>query len=155
MKRRHGDAFIFKAYYFKKQFVAFSTNIAYENSTREIHFIGLDYAYNESHCLYFNILFDGLEMAIAANATKLELGRTARVAKASLGALPLEVHNYIFLRKGLPSLAFSFFNNWFIKNFVSQYCLGKETLLSSCLIPLADCGNRMGIFLLKELFLNG
>ena len=121
MKRRHGDAFIFKAYYFKKQFVAFSTNIAYENSTREIHFIGLDYAYNESHCLYFNILFDGLEMAIASNATKLELGRTARVAKASLGALPLEVHNYIFLRKGLPSLAFSFFNNWFIKNIGEEW----------------------------------
>lgn len=116
MKRRHGDVFIFKAYYFKEQFVAFSTNIAYENNTREIHFIGLDYAYNESYCLYFNILYDGLEMAIAANATKLELGRTARVAKASLGALPLEVHNYIFLRKGIPSLAFSFFNNWFIKN---------------------------------------
>lgn len=116
MKRRHGDAFIFKAYFLNDDLVAFSTNISYQNGAAEIHFIGLDYNYNETHCLYFNILFDGLEMAITADATKLELGRTARVAKASLGALPLEIHNYIFLRKGIPSLAFSFFNNWFIKN---------------------------------------
>lgn len=116
MKRRHGESFIFQGYYFNEQLVAFSTNIFYANNTSEIHFIGLDYTYNESLCLYFNILFDGLELAIAANSNRLELGRTARVAKSSLGALPIEVYNYIYLRKGIPSLAFSFFNNWFIKN---------------------------------------
>jgi hypothetical protein len=59
MKRRHGDAFIFKAYYFNEQLVAFSTNIAYENNTREIHFIGLDYAYNESTvCISIFCLMD-------------------------------------------------------------------------------------------------
>lgn len=116
MKRCHGDSFIFKGYYLDDKLVAFSSHLLYENNTMEIHFIGLDYNYNESHCLYFNILFDGLEMAILNKTKRLELGRTARVAKASLGAEPVEIFNYIFLRKGIPSMAFSFFNTWFVKN---------------------------------------
>ncbi len=116
MKQRHGDNFILKGYYINSKIVAFSSYILYQNSTMEIHFIGLDYTYNEGYCLYFNILFDGLEIAITKKMTRLELGRTARIAKASLGAKPVEVHNYIFLKKGIPSLAFSFFNTWFVKN---------------------------------------
>ncbi|MFM9945873.1 MAG: hypothetical protein ACKVQB_11655 [Bacteroidia bacterium] len=116
MKRRHGHSFIFKGYYLNEQLVAFSSHILYENNTMEIHFIGLDYHFNESHSLYFNILFDGLKMAIDKKIKRLELGRTARIAKASIGAQPVEVYNYIFLRKGIPSLAFYFFNNWFVKN---------------------------------------
>jgi hypothetical protein len=116
MKRRHGDDFVLKAYYLEGKMVAFSSYIMYPDNSMEIHFIGLDYEFNETYCLYFNILFDGVEMAIKHKASRLELGRTARVAKASVGALPVEVHNYIFLKKGIPSLAFSFFNSWFIKN---------------------------------------
>ena len=116
MKRRHGDSFILKGYYLKNELVAFSNHILYENQTMEIHFIGIDYKYNAFYNLYFNILFDGLELAIRNKAKRLELGRTARVAKASLGAEPVQVYNYVMLRKGIPSLAFSFFNNWFVKN---------------------------------------
>lgn len=116
MKQRHGEAFILNGYYLNSKMVAFCSQILYHNSTMEIHFIGLDYTFNEGHSLYFNILFDGLQIAISRKMTRLELGRTARIAKASLGAEPVEVHNYIFLKKGIPSLAFSFFNTWFVKN---------------------------------------
>lgn len=116
MKRRHGVSFVFKGYFLDNKLIAFSSHLLYENNTMEIHFIGLDYEYNKSHCLYFNILFDGLEIAILNKTKRLELGRTARVAKVSLGAEPVEVYNYIFLRKGIPSMAFSFFNSWFVKN---------------------------------------
>lgn len=115
MKRKYLQNFDFRAYYLEDKMVAFSTHIFYPNNTMEIHFIGLDYDYNLSYCLYFNILFAGVEVAIDKKISKLELGRTARTAKASLGAKPLKVHNYLYLKRGIPSLAFSFFNYWFGK----------------------------------------
>ena len=116
MKKCNPDSFILKGYYLNNELVAFSSHIIYENNEMEIHFIGLNYNFNESHSLYFKILFDGLEMAILKNMKRIELGRTARVAKASLGGKPIEIFNYIFLKKGIPSLAFSFFNTWFVKS---------------------------------------
>jgi len=115
MKRKYQHNFDFRAYFLDGKMVAFSTHIFYPNNTMEIHFIGLDYEYNLSYCLYFNILFSAVEVAIEKKVTKLELGRTARTAKASLGAKSLKVHNYLYLKRGIPSLAFSFFNYWFGK----------------------------------------
>jgi len=120
MKRRHGDNFVFKAYYLNGEMLAFSSHIFYPDKSMEIHYIGLDYNFNETHCLYFNILYDGVELGIKNRVNRLELGRTARVAKASVGAQPVEVHNYLYLKSGIPCLAFSFFNTWFVKN------LGEE-----------------------------
>ncbi len=116
MKRCYGDSFILKGYYFNNELVAFSSHIMYENEVMEIHFIGLNYNHNDSQSLYFNILFDGLEIAILKKMKRLELGRTARVAKASLGGKPIGIFNYILLKKGIPSLAFTFFNTWFVKS---------------------------------------
>ena len=48
----------------------------------EVHYIGMDYTVNATHQLYFNILLDGIEHAIRDRYAKLELGRTAREAKA-------------------------------------------------------------------------
>jgi hypothetical protein len=116
LKKRYKDNFKIMAYYFENKLVAFSSYILYPDKSMEIHFIGIDYDYNEKKCLYFNILYDGLEFSIQNQMTRLELGRTARVPKASIGAIPVEANNYIFLRKGIPSLAFGFFNTWFVKN---------------------------------------
>ena len=55
-------------------------------------------------------------MAILKKMKRLELGRTARAAKASLGGKPIGIFNYILLKKGIPSLAFTFFNTWFVKS---------------------------------------
>lgn len=65
--------------------VAFYTSID-RGKMLEIHYIGMDYTYNETHALYFNILFFSLKQAIEEGRKLLELGRTAREAKASLGA---------------------------------------------------------------------
>jgi len=121
MKKCYGDQFILNGYYLDNELVAFSSHILYPNDKMEIHYIGLNYAVNEQYCLYFNILFDGLKLAIENNKKQLELGRTARLAKASLGALPLQVHNYIFLKSGVPSLAFSFFSAWFLKKIGEEW----------------------------------
>ncbi len=125
LKVAHGKDFIFQAYYFKDQLLAFSTHILYENNEMEIHFIGLDYQYNEKFNLYFNILFNGLKVAIEKKMKRLELGRTARLAKASMGALPVEMTNYVYIRKGIPALAFSFFNKWFSKSIGEEWLLRK------------------------------
>ncbi len=115
MKRALADNFKVFGYYYNDALIAFSSQIFYPNQTMEIHFIGIDYTYNETYNLYFNILFDGLDSAIQTKSKRLELGRTARIAKASVGAKPVEVFNYLYLRTGIPAMTFSFFNTWFLK----------------------------------------
>lgn len=115
LKKCLGNQFELLGYYLNGELVAFSTYIFYPDQTMEVHFIGMDYRFNESHCLYFNILFKAVEDAITYKAARLELGRTARVAKASLGAKPVKNHNYIYLKRGLPSIAFHFIRRWFLK----------------------------------------
>ena len=61
----------------------------------EIHYIGMDYKLKESHLLYFNMLFFALEDSILEKRKQLELGRTAREAKASLGCKPEYFNDYL------------------------------------------------------------
>ena len=100
--------------------IAFSSHIFENTEQMEIHYIGFDYEYNESHNLYFNILFHGLAHAISHRITVLELGRTAEVAKASLGAKPHYKINYLYFRKNRYQLSFKLGskilkNNWEIE----------------------------------------
>lgn len=75
------------------EMLAFSSHIYYKNEM-EISYIGINYQHNNTYQLYFNILMHGLEIAIAKKHQKLELGRTAKEAKASMGAEPVENINY-------------------------------------------------------------
>lgn len=80
--------------FLNSQLIAFYTSID-RGKMLEIHYIGMDYTYNESHALYFNILFFSLKQAILEGRKSLELGRTAREAKASLGAEAEFFNDYI------------------------------------------------------------
>jgi hypothetical protein len=98
MKKTLGNRFKLFAYFKNKDLIAFSSHIYYPNNNEmEIHYIGIDYDYNSTHQLYFNILCDGIKSAIETNCHILELGRTAKEAKANLGAIPLFNKNYIYL----------------------------------------------------------
>ena len=55
----------------------------------------MDNKVNATNSLYFNILFDSVEEAIKYRKKRLELGRTAREAKASLGCQPEYFNDYI------------------------------------------------------------
>jgi len=101
MKRNYGSSFRMFAYYLDERMVAFSSNILYSDLW-ELHYIGLDYAANERHWLYFNILFDSIADALQAGKKELELGRTARDAKASLGAYPVSFRNYVRVKGFIP-----------------------------------------------------
>src|SRR5690606_20143087 len=105
------------AYYLDKKLVAFSSHIYYPGrNCMEIHYIGLDYEYNAQYNLYFNILFDGIRTAIELKMGRIEMGRTAREAKASAGAEAVENFNYIWLRPGIGRLGLSVIS----KKFESQ-----------------------------------
>ena len=113
MKKAFGDNFILQGYFNNQNLVAFSSYILYPLGEMEIHLVGMNYKVNSEFGLYFNLLFDGVEFAITNKFKRLELGRTAHTAKASLGAEPAAVNNYLYLRRGMPALAFNILNTWF------------------------------------------
>lgn len=117
MKKSLGDRFQVFGLFEENtdKLVAFSSHIYYEQSM-ETHYIGIDYSYNQKYQLYFAILYHGLETAILKKYKKLELGRTAKEAKASMGAIPLENVNYYKIKN--PILAGLF--NKIRKNFAKK-----------------------------------
>lgn len=117
MKQELGPLFSVKGYFENGELLAFSSQIYYPETNRmEIHYIGLDYAHNNRCNLYFNILFEGIRTAIESGYTAIEMGRTAREAKASAGAVAVENHNYIWLQAGIIRLVFNMMSNWYSKN---------------------------------------
>lgn len=108
------DNFEFHALYSDGKMIGFYTFIFYP-AEMETHFIGLDYEANTKHKVYFNILFAGIAKMIDKGLDKLELGRTARDAKANAGALPRQVFNYIKVKNILADIALRYFLNRFNK----------------------------------------
>lgn len=122
MKEKMGDSFKVYAYYLNGQMVAFSSHIHYHKKQKmEIHYIGIDYDYNQECQLYFNILFDGIKCAIQHRFTTIEMGRTAREAKANVGAHAVENYNYIWVKPGIIRLAFKFIGSWFDSNIGDEW----------------------------------
>lgn len=119
-KRLLNERFKVFAVFKETELIAFSSHIMEPNQQMEIHYIGFDYRYNETHNLYFNILFHGLQEAIQNRFVTLELGRTAEVAKASLGAKPHYKLNYLYFRKNLYQLSFRLITKFFKTNWEMQ-----------------------------------
>jgi hypothetical protein len=114
MKKALGDNFKVFGYYKDEQLLAFSSHIYYiPKAAMEIHYIGLDYQFNTTYNLYFNILYDGIKTAIKHQFKLIEMGRTAREAKANAGAHAVENFNYIWLRPGITRLAMNSMGRWF------------------------------------------
>lgn len=80
----------------------------------------MDYELNEKYNLYFNILFDSTAMAIDGQKQLLELGRTAREAKANLGCKAVYFNDYMKLNSKIAIKA----ADWFGTNF--QKSMGEE-----------------------------
>jgi hypothetical protein len=103
-----GHDFELHALYFNNIMIGFYTYIFYNNEM-ETHYIGLDYSYNNSHKIYFNILFLSVKKMIERKFEKLELGRTAKEAKANLGAFPKQIFNYVKVNNLLAKIAMQYF----------------------------------------------
>jgi hypothetical protein len=114
MKTALGDNFKVFGYYKDQQLLSFSSHIYYTpKAAMEIHYIGLDYQFNTTYNLYFNILYDGIKTAIKHQFKLIEMGRTAREAKANAGAHAVENFNYIWIRPGITRLAMNSMGRWF------------------------------------------
>jgi predicted N-acyltransferase len=113
MSDAFGDHFFINGYFLGDKLVAFASHLIHDKML-EVHYIGIDYALNEKYALYFNILYDGLEMAIDMKKKNLELGRTAREAKASVGCKPVPSYDYLFVRNRFIDFLVSIFENIFL-----------------------------------------
>ncbi len=114
LKKSLRHNFEFHALYKDGIMVGFYSFIFYENEM-ETHYIGLDYEANKNLKIYFNILFLGIKKMIERQYSKLELGRTAKEAKANLGAMPRQIFNYIKVNNPLVKVTL----NYFLKRFNS------------------------------------
>jgi predicted N-acyltransferase len=103
IKKTFPETFSFIGYYFENKLVAFATYIEH-NDELEIHYIGIDYNYNDKLKLYFNILLDSINNAIIQKKSFLELGRTAREAKANVGAKPVYFNDFIGFKSRMATI---------------------------------------------------
>ena len=106
------EKFELHAIYVNDVMIGFFTYIFYDTEM-ETHYIGLDYEYNNTHKTYFNILFLSVKKMIEGKYEKLELGRTAKEAKANLGALPKQIFNYVKVKNPVAKITL----NYFLKRF--------------------------------------
>ena len=102
------DRFELHALFLNKVMIGFYTYIFY-NQEMETHYIGLNYSYNDTHKLYFNILFLSIQKMIDRKYDKLELGRTAKEAKSNLGAVPKQIFNYVQVKNLFAKIALRYF----------------------------------------------
>ncbi len=98
-------------FFLDDKMIAFSSAILHDD-IYDMNYIGIDYKYNQSHNLYFNILFHCLESAIQKKSSRLVLGRTALEAKAIMGCKPDYRYSFYKLRNAVV--------NWFFQR-VSKY----------------------------------
>ena len=118
-KNRFPEEFTFIGYYYNSNLVAFTTYIEH-SKILEIHYIGINYTFNKSFMIYFNILLNGLERAIQYKKEHLELGRTAREAKANIGGKAVYFNDYINIKGWLAN----FLSEKFIAYFQTE--MGEE-----------------------------
>ncbi len=93
LKRAAGGRLTVRGYFDAERLVGFSTLLSADCEALA-HFAAVDPAYNRSHNLYLNLLFDLLESALRLGAERLNYGRTATTIKSSVGAVPVAQYSY-------------------------------------------------------------
>ncbi|CAN5543474.1 hypothetical protein BH11BAC1_BH11BAC1_26200 [soil metagenome] len=120
MRKAYGENFFIRGYFLKDQLIAFASHISHAEIL-EVHYIGINYTFNTEYALYFNILYDGVEQAIERKKKILELGRTAREAKASVGCTPVPSHDYLFVRNRFINFLITVFEKLFLKKIGDEW----------------------------------
>ena len=95
-----GEQYKVCGFFLEGELIAFSSALLHEASY-DMNYIGMDYRYNTTHHLYFNLLYHCLEQAIRYQKPCLILGRTALEAKAILGCVPDYRWSYYQIRHPL------------------------------------------------------
>ncbi len=87
MKSVFPDQFRVFGYYQGDELVGFCTTMR-NGDAMEAHFLGFHGAFNASHQLYLNMLYDMVGIALEEGATEVAFARTAMEIKSSVGAEP-------------------------------------------------------------------
>lgn len=94
LKRTFGDDSEIWGYFDNNKLVGFYTTLKnYEEL--ETGFLGFEEAYNASHQIYLNFLYDMVRQGIEKGVKRIVFARTAMEIKSSIGAIPLTMHTYI------------------------------------------------------------
>lgn len=94
LKRTLGEACRVHAYHLEGEMVGFAVSL-HTADTVEGLLVGFDATHNRALKLYQNILYDFIEEALAAGASRASLGRTALEIKSAVGATPTEIPVYV------------------------------------------------------------
>ncbi|MCC7232991.1 MAG: GNAT family N-acetyltransferase [Bacteroidia bacterium] len=114
MFRALGPDFRMRGYYHQDELIAFASYI-YHPEKLEIHYIGINYSFNHTFNLYFNLLFDAVECSIKSGKRFLEMGRTARTAKAVTGGIPVRFNDFIWTGNRITALLLGVMTKYFQK----------------------------------------
>lgn len=82
------------------------------NQEIEVHYIGLNYNYNQTNKLYNLMLYKMIELGISENKIEVCMSRTAQEIKSSVGAQPIRVFSFLKI------------TNVFL-NFLTPFFLGR------------------------------
>jgi hypothetical protein len=110
MKRNLPDSFHVLGYYYQNKLVAFISYFLIHDDV-DVHYIGIDYAFNQEFKLYNRILFDMTKVGIIENKEMVCFGRTAHEIKSTVGAVPEPVYSYLRINNRLFNPLIPFFLN--------------------------------------------
>lgn len=119
VKKELGDLFIIDAYFLEDKMIGFSSFFI-DNKVLHIHYIGIDYNFNNEYKLYHKMLFDFVEYGINQKVDSIDFGRTATEIKSTLGAIPIPMKNFIKLNNR--------FINVFIHKILKNFSIAPYTI---------------------------
>ncbi len=90
LKRHLGEDFVVRVYRLEGAAVGFSCAMVHEERLEAL-LVGMDYQFNQEHCLYQNMLYDFVELGISHGCEVVHMGRTALEIKSTVGAKPVEL----------------------------------------------------------------
>jgi predicted N-acyltransferase len=108
LKKKLGQDYILKTYWFNHKIVGFLSGVINQNSL-DAHFVGIDYLFNREHAIYQRMLYDYIEIAINKNLKTINFGRTASEIKSSVGAVPQDLTMYLRHKKSITNSIISLF----------------------------------------------
>ena len=94
MKKTFGEDFRILGYYEQNRLVGYCTTLLNFDEL-ETGFLGFENAYNVSHQIYLNFLYDMVKIGIENQVKKIVFSRTAMEIKSSVGAEPHIVFTYL------------------------------------------------------------
>ncbi len=106
----HIDRFHMKGLIIEGKLVGFVSYFQLD-SIIEVHYVGLNYAYNESHRVYNFILIHMIQIALGHQIPKVCFGRTAQELKSTLGAQPFSTLSSLKINSSLLNIFTPIFLN--------------------------------------------